>query len=115
MDLEPTTIAVRGYIVARERELQRRKKNRRRSRRRDGGSTARESTKRSVVPASTERVLLSPDEEAEATAILGPHPWLSMVYDSETIVAPQAASAILRAGQPLRVGYFELRGLSIYE
>ena len=109
MDPEPTTIAIRGHIVARERERQRRREKR--------GARRRKSApvpKHGGGQGSTTSALLSPDEESKATAILGPRPWLSLVYDSETIVAPQAESAILRNGQLLRVGYFELRGLTTY-
>ena len=58
---------------------------------------------------------LSADEEHQACAILGQRPWYTLVLDSETVVIDTEtwpdAPPVLRFGQPLRVGYFELRGI----
>ncbi len=62
--------------------------------------------------------VLTPDEERSATTILGPRPWYTLAYDSETVVIDTRTwpgsdvSRVLRTGQPLRVGYYELRGIS---
>lgn len=79
--------------------------------------------------------ILSQEEKQAAEKILGARPWYTLSYDSETValklsddgryvtleentrleVATMPSYAVLRSGQPLRVGYYELRGISEWE
>ena len=111
--IEPTNIAVRGHIVARSNALRRR---RRETRARASAKTSQcaQARRRSVSP--TEEPILSPEEETSSLRHPRAAPLaLAGLSTAETIVAPQAASALLRNGQPLRVAYFELRGITVFD
>jgi len=98
-------IAVRGWIVPRESEMRRRGENR-------GKRRKKEQEKPAKVETAKES-LLSETQEIEAKRILGERPWYSLVFDCETVVS--SATDVLGNGQPLRVGYYELRGMGVKE
>jgi hypothetical protein len=140
-------IAVRGHIVPSASQLRRRKENRgkrgeatrkRRAAREQADLAALEEGAHQDALAAEKAAswqILSPEEEQEAIKILGPRPWYTLVYDSETVVprlsddgtfviidaksrlpvAAMPSFALLRCGQPLRIGYYELRGISEWE
>jgi len=136
VDFELARIAVRGHIVPRASELRRRQENRgkRRNRHTEGANAKQErqdlqgQNTPDILDApdmpdtlDTSEWLLTEDEEREAVRIIGPRPWYTLAYDSETVVADASCArcdhdnAVLRNGQPLRVGYYELRGMPSWE
>jgi hypothetical protein len=114
MDQDPTPsgegweVAVRGFLVPDAAALAWRKANRRarRGARVPEGSIAGSAVDEDRESDSTENdVAGSSDGDAELQAlrdILGPRPWLALVFDTETRADP---------GQQLRAGYYEVRGI----
>jgi hypothetical protein len=128
---EPMRIAVRGHLVPLASEVKKRRqtrgKRRIRARQRreqqehQSQADMEEGQHRDALEAEQQASwhLLSDEEEQEAVRIIGPRPWYTIVYDTETVVmdvesAPDAPD-VLRFGQLLRVGYYELRGVSEWE
>ncbi|MGO8950083.1 MAG: hypothetical protein ACLQUY_20985 [Ktedonobacterales bacterium] len=127
-DWQPVRIIVRGHIVPSAAAIERRRAHGGKSRRKrttcddspeltDQEAGADVDAQRSEAEASQH--LLSPEEEQQAVAILGPRPWYSLALDCETVVTDMKswpdAPQTLRIGQPLRVAYYELRGISEWE
>jgi hypothetical protein len=106
---EPWDIAVRAFLVPDATTLARRKANRHKRKTAprslppivdDVDDETRSGTADDARGASDGRAA---DEELQAIeAVLGPRPWLTLIFDTETCVDPS---------QRLRVGYYELRGI----
>jgi hypothetical protein len=102
-------IAVRGYLVPDAQALERHRRDRHTARRQDRAAPPAETPRADAppqgpAPSSPEEPALDPEELRALVAILGPLPWFTLTLDNETLTAP---------AQALRVGYYEVRGLSI--
>jgi hypothetical protein len=134
--------AVRGHLVASKSQQQRRGETRGKRRERARKHRERRAGQNTAATAQQEQEdieagadrdaqaaeaaaswhILSAAEEQKALDILGPRPWYSLCPDMETVVidlgmwpGESPPPNILQNGQLLRVGYYELRGISEWE